>query len=67
LSFKNRQKPLSFSDLERLEDNFHFLEAQCKILNVRFMSLEKSFQELKTEFDNLTNLCARTIIKDNRR
>jgi hypothetical protein len=57
----------SFSNLKILNDKYDFLEIECKILTLRTKALEKSFEELKTEFDNLSLLCARTIIKENRR
>jgi hypothetical protein len=59
--------PIPFSNLKILNDKYDFLEIECKILNLRIKSLEKCFAELKTEFDNLSLLCARTIIKENRR
>lgn len=58
------KKPISFADIKRIEQNLHYLDAESKIMDIRIKSLEKSFSELKAEFDALSDLCAKTIIKD---
>ena len=67
LASEIRQKPSSFSDLKRINDTLQFLETDVKIMNVRIMSLERAFDNLKKEFDVLTELCAKKIVGEVKR
>jgi len=62
-SFK-KPNSVSFSDFNTLKTKIDILEIDSKIMNARIVSLEKSFQDLKKEFDSLTDLCAKTVLKD---
>jgi len=61
--YSNRKHP-SFSDINRLERQLEALSSDCNLLKFPLNSLDRSFRDLKTEFENLTDLCAKTIMKD---
>lgn len=61
--YSNRNHP-SFSDINRLQRQLERLSSDCNLLNFQINSLDRSFRDLKTEFENLTDLCAKTIMKD---
>lgn len=54
----------SFSDINRLQRQLDGLNSDCKILQWHLNSIDASFRDLKTEFENLTDLCAKAIMKD---
>ena len=61
--YSNHKHP-PFSDINRLERQLHDLTLDSNILNIQLNSLDRSFRDLKTEFENLTDLCSKTIMKE---
>ena len=54
----------SFCDINRLERQLHDSKLDCNLLNMRLKFVDRSFRDLKTEFDNLTDLCRKATMKE---
>lgn len=62
-NYKKNRFSECFAEINRLNANLKFLESQYNISVLRINALSKTVKDLKSEFDNLTDLCAKTILK----